>query len=212
MTTKWQAFLQQIVLLISKGYFFYHKTEYPVTKMHKWEIIDEKLIKKYDANRDRFRVYRRKKKGEASFKVLRWYDQCVILHNEGVRPATDDPDKFIDIMITPLNIRVSSLLSFNVSLVKGHVQVILAEDTYDSIRDNLGMMCRDKLIDNRTVVETFARLNGIPPYKGVNLQKYRLKEFVFKEFRRHQRKISKSDLRIRTKRKLYRFYEKAPAT
>jgi len=83
----------------------------------------------------------------------------------------------------------------------------LAEETYDSIRDNLAMIIKDKKVDDHKVVETFVRLNGLPAYCGLIRQKYLLKEFVLKESRRHQRRIPKSVLRIRTRRKLYRYNE-----
>lgn len=206
MINKWQAMLQQVVRLVSRGYVFFNITEYPLKKIDRWEQIDNKLKQKYGAvNLDRFRAYRRNKKGLAKITVIRWNHICVILHTEGIMPDIEDMDKFSDIRNESLILKISENVIFRISIVNGHVDVRLDRECFMRIKIELQEICAQK--NPPLIIRDFNRLNGLLPYHGINEQKFLLRDFTVKEARRHQKKLAKKDLRIYTRMKSYKAYE-----
>ncbi len=205
MIEKWQAMLQQVVRLVSRGYVFFNITQYPLKKIDRWEQIDNKLKQKYGANLDRFRAYRRNKKGLAKIKIIRWNNLCLILHTEGIMPDMEDMDKFSDIRNESLMLKISEKVIFRISIVNGHVDVRLARECFMAIKLELQKTCAQK--NPPVIIRDFNRLNGLLPYHGINEQKFLLRDFTVKEARHHQKKLSKKDMRIYTKMKSYKVYE-----
>ncbi|RMD60147.1 hypothetical protein D6833_10305 [Candidatus Parcubacteria bacterium] len=205
MIATWQAWLQQIVLLASKGYRYYHLTEYPERKRDRWSRIDAKLIAKYQANRPAWEVYRKKKRGLANFKVVRWEQWCVILQSPGRFPDLEDPDRFQDMQAVPLLLQISERVAVKVQVVPQGVDVRLSRDTYRNIKAELAELCVRKQVS--TLLQSFHKLNGFPAYRGINEQRKQLREFVIREAKRHQLPLDRSSLPLRTRRKVYRVYD-----
>lgn len=85
----WQDLLEATKKLIGNEYYYFHITYLPSHKEEKFKQIDEKLINKYKAFYQKDHYYRRKKKGLANFRYLRWNNIVVVLHTVGVIITTE---------------------------------------------------------------------------------------------------------------------------
>jgi hypothetical protein len=208
----WQAYLQQIVDLLNKGYWFYCKVQYPLNKMSKWQDIDKKLIAKYDANADKWVNYFRKRNGMANFRVLRWQNQAVILHTLGAVEANCEEsavDSFQFVKDFPLIVEVSDNIAFKV-LVTHKVEVFFERSCYRNLKASLSELCQKRV--KNMVISRFNYLNNIPSYSGIVEQKRSLLRFVIKELRRYQVPVNWKDFSFYTGRKVYKVYSDADTT
>ncbi len=160
--TTWQGFLQQLITLISHGYRYYCKTDYPQSKQKKWQAIDTKLIEKYNASIGKDRRYRNQQKGQANYLFIRWENQSLLLRSAGEYQEPDD--KFVDISIKPLLLTIGTALKIKIVPTgsKGKVTAYLAKEVYRNIKSELLDHCAHKRVE--VLKSRFSALNGIPAY------------------------------------------------
>lgn len=85
----WQDLLTAVKGLVVSGYFYYTVIELPSQKEDRFKQIDIKLIHKYKALYQKDVYYRRKIKGLANFRYVRFGNIAVILHTAGTIITTE---------------------------------------------------------------------------------------------------------------------------
>jgi hypothetical protein len=200
----WQGLLQLLVNYTSLGYTKYCEVEYPERKRDRFSAIDRKIIEKYHADSSKDQRSRLKKKGFANFVFFRWDRYAWILQSPGkVRDDVVYDDIFHSFTSRPIVVRAGQ----ETHLVVGHfgrsggVSVKMAAETYRNVK--AGLMEVASSGDRSRCVREFDKLNGLPAWHGIVEQKVRLAGYLVKQARRHQVKLSKKDLRINTRRKVY---------
>lgn len=236
----WQALLEEVVLLVGNGYVHYHVTVLPEGKRHIWHEVDEKLIKKYNADIGKDAAYRMHKNHSlAKFRYVRWGNIGIILRSSGNVMDADGTiysdgikrlecvidsgrftlnkkkkysvqydDVFFDIRQEPMQIRVSDKVFLEVrhldtsneakkkaakagiTLKNEQVTVLMTREFYKQTKEELS----DLLVKTKSkelVKEVFERLNGIPAWRGLVIQKRRLVRYLVAEMRRHGVKSGK---------------------
>lgn len=203
----YQGMLQMLVYLIGRGYFFYCLVHLPTQKRDKWDKVDQKLIDKYQCEKSKWQRSRAKVKGDANFYYLRLDALAVILHTPGAFPDTilaDDP--FEDIRKKPCTLQITELTAFDVSVTKEKkVSVKLNSKTYQGLKDNIAQTA--ELKSKELLIREYNKVNGFPAWAGIIAQKRQLAKHVQNQAGRHQYKIESKDLRINTKRKIYKVFE-----
>ncbi len=200
----WQGLLQQLVNYTSLGYRKYCEVEYPERKRGRFSAIDRKIIAKYQADKSKDQRSRLKKKGYANFVFMRWDNFAWILQSPGV--VRDDivyDDVFHSMTGRSIDVRVGPEMLLVVGLFGGNggVSVKMSKETYRDVRAGLmEVACSG---DRNRCVREFNKLNGLPAWHGIVEQKVRLAQYLVKQARSHQMKLSKRDLRIYTRRKVY---------
>ena len=165
----WQGLIQGLVTWVSHGYYFVCKTHYPDHKDQK--TIDEKLIRKYRADLEKTKRWRvRKETGAAMFALIRLErgDGISLLHTEGTLPSVYD-DRFIDLRIEPLTVRVSESIVFEILVKHGKTEVCLSGRTYEWMKAGLADAVQTR--SKTRIIAQFERLNGLPAYHGIVAQK-----------------------------------------
>ena len=203
--TTWQGFLQQLITLISHGYRFYCQTEYPDKKRDKWDAIDLKLIKKYDADVGKDKRYRYQQKGMANCMFLRWGKHALILRSVGEYEETDD--HFVDIRDKELVLEVGDIMKIKIVLEgsKGRVTAYMDKQAYRDIKAELLDHCRHRRLD--VLKGRFAALNGLPGYSGFTQQKAVLVTDIIREGKKHGLNLQRKDFPVRTTRKIYKVFD-----
>lgn len=196
----WQGFIQQIVYLLSRGYTEFCSVEYPVKKENKFIEIDEKLIKKYRANRNKDQLRYNKQKGNANFKFLRYKNTAIIMKTKGrVEEKINCDDVFYNISKKDIVIKVTDLTSFKIKIgEKGTITVFMTEDFFRYTKAT----CLD-LLDARKIKECvteFNKLNGLPAWQGINEQRGKIKKAILRYTKKSGIKLDPAVLRIYTKR------------
>jgi hypothetical protein len=135
---------------------------------------------------------------------MRWDKYAWILQSPGV--VRDDvlyDDTFNAFTVRPIEVRVGPEMLLVVGLFgrNGGVSVKISKDTYREIR--AGLMETASTGDRNRCIREFNKLNGLPAWHDIVEQKVRLAEYLVKQARSHQMKLSKRDLRIYTRRKVY---------
>lgn len=195
----WQGLIQQLVYMLGRGCFWYCITVLPRKKKDKWHQIDQKLIRKYGTEMDKFKRARRKKKGLMNFYYLRWGSLAIILHTAGdVDSSVKMDDIFKDARITPLSIHVSHLVKLRVYRTGGRWTVCLARETYQGHKAVLAEVAQTKNVFE--MVQTFDQLNAYPAWAGIINQKHRLARYLLHQARKHQVSFSMNQLRFWDKR------------
>jgi len=200
----WQGFLQMIVYLCSRGYNFYCLTLFPIKKKQKWEAVDKKLIERYRCNLSKFQKARKKKKGVANFAYLRWENHSLIMHTKGIIEVKVE-DQFKDVKKIPILIRVSDNIEIKVYNDDGKYTCRLSKDSYRGLKSVLWDIAKTKNLTK--IKKEWDKLNGLPTYSGILEQKKLLRKYLVKQARKHQVKLSESDLRLNTRRKIYKVWE-----
>jgi len=200
----WQGLLQQLVNYTSLGYTRYCAVEYPERKREQFSAIDRKIIAKYEADKSKDQRSRLKKKGFANFVFMRWDKFAWILQSPGV--VRDDivyDDIFHSMSGRPLEVRVGpeTLLVVGLFGRNNGVSVKMSTETYCDVR--AGLMEAAFSGDRSRCIREFNKLNGLPAWHGIVKQKVRLAQYLVKQARSHQMKLSKKDLHIYTRRKVY---------
>ncbi len=96
-----EAFIQRVVILSSKGYYYFHVGRVPERKSR--VEVDEKMISKYLLKRYGCRALkkasrsRRRSKGFANIDYFRFHYGFIVMATEGmVAMSMDDPDELAD--------------------------------------------------------------------------------------------------------------------
>lgn len=90
----WQSLVENMVDLVGHGYYYVCVIPLPRRKEQKFFEIDYKIMRSYHAfynklqSKDKY--YRRKKKGLANFRYLRWDNIAVVLHTPGMIIVSGD--------------------------------------------------------------------------------------------------------------------------
>ena len=200
----WQGVLQLLVNYTSLGYTKYCEVEYPERKRDRFSAIDRKIIEKYRAESSKDQRSRLKKKGYANFVFFRWDRYAWILQSPGkVRDDIVYDDVFHSFTRRPIVVRAGQEMRLVVGRYgrNGGVSVKMATETYRNVK--AGLMEVATTGDRSRCVREFDKLNGLPAWHGIVQQKVRLAEYLVKQARKHQVKLSKKDLRIYTRRKVY---------
>jgi hypothetical protein len=203
--TTWQGLLQQLITLIGHGYRFFCLTEYPVNKQDKWEAIDSKLIKKYDADVGKDKRYRNQQKGRANYMFLRWGKLALILRSGGEYEETDD--RFVDIRNKELVLEVGNTMHIKIvpEGSKGRVTAYMDKQVYRDIKAELLDHCRHRRLD--VLKGRFAALNGLPAFSGITQQKAGLVTDIIREGKKHGLSLQRKDFPVRTARKIYKVFD-----
>jgi hypothetical protein len=201
----WQGFLQQVVTLVGHGYHNYCLTVYPDSKQDRWLKIDDKLIKKYEADLGKDARYRRQKKGLGNYIFLRRESMAVIFRSTG--DYVQRNDTFVDIAESPLIIQVGDTLRLKIVPIgsRGHCTVYIEKQVLRDFKAELFDHCRHRRVD--ILISRFQALNGIPAYSGITQQKSVLLSEILKEAKKHGLQLKRSDFPIQTRRKIYTVFE-----
>lgn len=202
---RWQGFIQQTVFLIGRGYHFHCLAILPEKKKERWDEIDKKLIGKYQADKSKFQRARQKQKGTTNFFYLRWDNLALILHTKGViADGIAYDDRFLDVRDKPLTISISENITLLVYVENGKVSVKLEKESYRGFKACIEDVC--KLKDKRTIIREFDKINGLPAFSGIIDQKRRLATFTAKQAKKHQVDLSPKELRVNTRRKIFKVF------
>lgn len=200
----WQGFIQEIVYLVGRGYLFYHVTELPERKRYRWPEIDRKLIGKYETKKSKFQRYRLKEKRVANFFYLRYESTAIIMHTHGSTDHVMYDDKFSDVCELPVMLKVGDNISLVIYVNDEVCSVRFLKETYAGFKAVMADVAKTR---NRwEIIKTFNLINGIPAYSGIVEQKKRLALWTVKQARKHQVALRKADLRVNTRRKIYKVW------
>jgi len=198
----WQGLIQGLVTWVSHGYYFVCKTHYPDHKDQ--SAIDEKLIRKYRADLEKTKKWRvRKETGAAMFALIRLRGTAYLLHTEGTLPSVYD-DRFIDLRIEPLTVRVSESIVFEILVKHGKTEVCLSGRTYEWMKAGLADAVQTR--SKTRIIAQFERLNGLPAYHGIVAQKVAIATWLLQEAHGRRVWIGRKDLRVGTRRRITRVY------
>lgn len=204
LTGSWQGFIQEIVFLVGQGYLFYHVAELPERKRDKWLEIDRKLIGKYKTEKSKFQRCRLKEKRVSNIFYLRYESTAIIMHTHGSIDHVLYDDKFSEICEKPMTLKVSDNISLVVYVNDGVCSVRFSKETYAGFKAVIADVAKTK---NRwEIMRTFNFINGIPAFSGIIEQKKRLALWTVKQSRKHQVALKKTDLRVNTRRKIYKVW------
>jgi hypothetical protein len=204
LTGSWQGFIQEIVYLVGRGYLFYHATELPERKRDKWLEIDRKLIRKYETEKSKFQRCRLKEKRVANFFFLRYESTAIIMHTHGSTDHVLYDDRFSDVCEKPVMLKVSDNISLVIYVNNEACSVRFSKETYAGFKAMIADVVKTK---NRwEIIKAFNLINGIPAYSGIVEQKKRLVLWAVKQARKHQVALKKADLRLNTRRKIYKVW------
>jgi len=205
----WQYFIQQILCLANRGYYYFHTVNLPIKKQDKWQQVDQKLINKYHINKSKFQRSRAKKKGIANFYYYRCSSVAVILHTSGeVSKDIVYDDKFEDVRSKNLIINISQDIQLQVALNKAKSSekrdsytIKFTDKCVSSIKINLEEVVKTK--NKAIIIKEFDNLNGVPAYSGVIDQKVEIAKWLVRYCKYHQVSLDyEKDLRINTFRKV----------
>jgi hypothetical protein len=172
---EWVAFIQQIQHLVARGYTEYCLVNYPQNKTDKFLKIDQKLIKKYNANLNKDRAYYNKKKKRCNFKLLRYGDTAIIMKTKG-DPREDIvmDDVFSNVQKVKINIKIGekTILLIGYDEEK-KTTVFLHNESYLNVKATCFQLLDSK--NYYVAISTFNNLNGLPAWGGLVKQKIKMK-------------------------------------
>lgn len=192
LVASWQGLVQMLVNLCGKGYYYYHLTDLPISKQHKWGDIDVKMIDKYKTNKSKWQRQRQKANGIANFYYLRWEHIMFVLHTSGKEhEEIQKDDKFSDIRQKPILLQITDLTTFRIQFLEGKIDVTLDRETYVGLKTTLYNVVKTKNIGK--IKYEFNKTNGFPAYSGIFKQKKQLAEYVVEQSKKHAVKIQRKD-------------------
>lgn len=197
----WQAFLEQIIRLVSRhGYQNFSLSMYPLTKFSKWGDIDKKLIAKYHTDFTTMQRYRARKKGYCAYYFLRWKQYAILFKSTGqVPPGIIQDDIFFSIAKHPVNIRIGESVVVQIVQSDGRTTAKLSEETYKGLKSKLFYAANDaqKKRNPKPLENEYNKLNGLPCWRGILQQKSRLKRYCAKLAKERGISLNTSNLRFR---------------
>jgi hypothetical protein len=145
----------------------------------------------------------RKETGAAMFALIRLRGTAYLLHTEGTLPSVYD-DRFIDLRIEPLTVRVSESIVFEILVKHGKTEVCLSGRTYEWMKAGLADAVQTR--SKTRIIAQFERLNGLPAYHGIVAQKVAIATWLLQEAHGRRVWIGRKDLRVGTRRRITRVY------
>jgi hypothetical protein len=129
LTTSPAGFVQQLVLYVTKGYYFYVAGEVPEGKDPL--AVDRKLLERYDVALSKWQRYRRRKEGEASVQYLRYGRFFVLVATHGRhRFFQDEREVFRSCKEVPIVFR-----GYSVSHRRGRTHVRIRMQEYRRLKE-----------------------------------------------------------------------------
>lgn len=206
---RWEGLIQFILFLASKGYTRIFVNYFPEKKKGRWEEIDEKIYRKYQANLTRGQIDYRRKQGYKVYKYFRWNQVMVLVSTEGEdSPEIQEEDIFLDLKTGQQKIQISERLHF-ILYYSGKEKKLkqkqkngqqkktinftakLGNETIDYWKQNLIYHIRMK--HNAEVLQEVRKIDYVPSYSGIYEQKVQLRQFIFDEIRRHGVKFTEEE-------------------
>lgn len=204
----WQSLIQMVVYYVSRGYLHYCITLFPTIKQDRWESIDQKLMTRYHIGLSKWQKARRKHQGFANFVYLRWGCISIILHTAGNFESMKIADVFHDIRRAPIHLSISPLVCLSISVdqlhKRPHTTVRLCRDSYRGFKEQMHEIVKAGNV--AYIKREFAKINGLPCYRGIIEQKRRLAQYVISQSKKRPLFLQESDLRIRTRLTRYSVY------
>lgn len=199
--------VQHIMNCISYGYRYFDVSYVPLHKMEKAHFIDDKLIKKYNANLSKDRKYYYKKKGIANHIYLRWQSVIVILRTDGeVAAGNDSGFTPFDKETGVLPLKIGNKTEVEIHAHNNQLSLVLSNSTYRRVRAEILEYIEHGNIN--AAIYTFNALNGIPAYYGINKQQVQMYKEILRAFKKSNLFIDKKLLFIRRYRKIYKVFDK----
>jgi hypothetical protein len=126
------------------------------------------------------------------------------MHTHGSIGRVLYDDKFSDICEKPMTLKVGDNISLTIYVNDKVCSVRFTKETYAGFKAVIADVVKTK--DRWEIIRTFNLINGIPAYSGIVGQKKRLAEWTVKQARKHQVALKKADLRVNTRRKIYKVW------
>lgn len=201
---KWQAFIQQIVYLVGRGYKEYCLVLYPTGKEHKYKNIDEKLISKYQCDLNKNQRYYRKQKGYANYIFLRYKGIAIILKTGGkIHSKINEDDVFLEVSKQPIPIEISENMTLEIRVAQERIVASNEKAKEDEknrkgnkkkrkkrtiVKEHISVYLAQKIYDDvlftclelldakrfKQMCTTFNNLNGLPAWSGIIDQRWEI--------------------------------------
>ena len=186
LVTSVDGMVAQLVNLISKGYRYYFVGT--VADPEAWATRDNRMLDYYEAGLPKWTRERRKRRGEANFRYLRYDDSFIVLATEGQSPRfwREDRHRIRDVRNAPIRFKGYSIsyrqggwkdrrLWANPTVrerdMKWHVRVQLDSETYEGIKAYFLNIATHRLAD--FLAREFAEL-AFQPYRPVREQLFQI--------------------------------------
>lgn len=203
----WQSLIQYVVLMITKGYYYYQIIEPKrILNQYQWIKADKRIINKFNTDVSKDIKYRNRKKGNANYTYCRYNNTALLLKSEGRLNEEYSSEIFHDIRINPIEMSIGEniILKINKSRNIKSWTIYLSRQSYKNIKTELLELLEHRKI--RELEYRFTALNNIPGYTGINEQKIRLKKFIISKAKSYGIIINKDKLWIGFKRTTYQVF------
>lgn len=204
-----QGFVQQIVYLLSKGFYYFIIVQLPLKKSDKWSQIDRKLIKKYQCELSKDQRYRRRLKHIATFRYLRWHHVAIIMHTNGsIADDITDGDCFKDFRAKGIKL----LLPISYSTVfqvfrnfDGTFSAKLEKKCFAGVKAATELSIRAKRPEK--ALDLFRMIDNYPAWAGVISPKKELRKLIIQKCKQHKLHIDHNKLNYNTYRSQVKVFE-----
>lgn len=207
---KFQGLIQQILSLTTRGYTRIHVTYYPRNKKDKWQQIDTKIYRRYQANITRGQIDYRRKKGYKVYKFFRWENVMIIMSTAGNDfPEIEEDDNFLDLKTGQQKVKIGEHLTFIIYVdERKKITARVGKNTLDYWSQNI--QYHAQLKHKKALQQEIYKINLIPPWRGVHLQKKEIRKFIISEIKRngvHYSKKEIKNIRFNTRRKQIKVFK-----
>lgn len=203
----WQGFIQYVATMAGQGYWYYQVIR-PETTLseEKWQNADDRLLKKFNIMQSKDQRYRNRKHGIANYLYVRHHALALLLKTAGSALTGTESEIFYDIRDKPLEVEISSGIRLKIGQGRKErsITVYLSRVSYRALKTVFFEHLEHRQI--RELEYKFGILNNLPAYTGINEQKVRLREAIFRLAKAHGVKLSKDKFWICFKRKTYKVF------
>jgi len=203
----WQGWVQQILNLLTHGYYYYYLTQLPDHKKAKWLVIDKRLIKLYPIDFSKDKKYYQHKRKKANYAYLRWQKHVVILHTEGA-VADYAGHKFIDFRVKPLIVPIGDERGLTLKIGKSSdgFTIYLSRVSFNEVKFNIIESIKNH--NTKDVEYRFNSLNYLPGYTGIYKQRKSLLNTVKEHYKRNNIKFDRKDFKLAAYRRSVKVFVK----
>ncbi len=174
-----KGFLRQMIAHIGSGYINILVITIPKKKEHKKEKILTKIRLNYQTDLTRSQRYYAKKKGFANFQAISYMNMVVILHTRGlIKEKIDVGNGFVCFDTkSSLELNISDYLQLVIFRdERKKLTVKLNRETYRGFKNEFDLAYKKK---SRFIYNNLLRrLSGLPPYRGIQLQKIAILKYL----------------------------------
>lgn len=206
----WQGFIQYIVTMVGKGYYFYlwiKPRESMVITEERQLKIDGRLMEKFQiVGMSKHNRYYNRKRGMANFLYLRYNSLAMILKSPGEDGGLSASEEFMDIRETPTEVEISTNIQFKINLSRTGKSwtAYFTKECYRSIKAEMLECLEHRQI--RDLEYKFKALNNLPAYTGINEQKMQLRKVILQHAKKNRVVLNKDNFWICFKRKIYKVF------